>query len=43
LLEGRQNRYSYDIVGTTMGFEGVIMGLKTSMIRFQNPVVVLTV
>jgi hypothetical protein len=35
-------RYSYDTIGTTAGFRGVIMGLKVSMIRFQNPAVVPT-
>jgi hypothetical protein len=42
-LDGWQNRYSYDIAGTTVGFEGVIMGLKASIIKFQNPTVVPTV
>jgi hypothetical protein len=36
LLEGWQNRYSYDTVGTTTGFRSAIMGLKVSMIRFQK-------
>jgi hypothetical protein len=27
-LDGRQNKYSYDTAGTTVGFKGVTMGLK---------------
>jgi hypothetical protein len=41
-LDEWQNMYSYDIVRTTAGFRGVIMGLKAFMIRFQNPMVVST-
>jgi hypothetical protein len=29
-------------MGTVVGFRGVIMGLKASVIRFQNPMVVPT-
>jgi hypothetical protein len=38
-----QNRYSYETVRIATGFGSVIIGLKASIIRSQNPVVVLIV
>jgi hypothetical protein len=39
-IDGWQNGYSYDILGTIAGFRKIMMGPKASMIRFRNPTVV---
>jgi hypothetical protein len=36
------SRWKNGVVGTATGFGAVIMGLRASMIRFQNPMVVPT-